>query len=148
MITIGGCLLHDREYAIVDSNGNFINGKNNPLVHTLRSAIDFEKEIVSFRAQGNTEWNHFHLHHEKPAIDAYLTTYFNIPSTLLQNKEGRFMDIPDMSGITLLSTASLNSITEWFNHMDLEETRKRFRATIEIEGTSPFWEDHLFSKEG
>ncbi|MEP7322545.1 MAG: MOSC N-terminal beta barrel domain-containing protein [Saprospiraceae bacterium] len=148
MVTKGGCLLHDREYAIFDSEGNFINGKNNSLVHTLRSAIDFEKEIVSFRPQGITEWNHFHLQDEKTAIDAYLTSFFKIPSTLLQNKEGRFMDIPDISGITLLSTSSLNSIAGWFNHMDLEETRKRFRATIEIEGTSPFWEDHLFSKEG
>ncbi|MGH2563086.1 MAG: MOSC domain-containing protein [Ginsengibacter sp.] len=147
-ITKGGCLLHDREYAIADLDGNFVIGKTNPLVHILRSSIDFEKEVVSFRHQGDIKWNQFHLQNEKLAIDSYLTTFFKMPVTLLQNKEGRFMDIPDISGITILSTSSLNSISEWFNNMELEETRKRFRATVEIEGATPFWEDHLFSKEG
>ena len=148
MITKGGCLLHDREYAIADLDGNFIIGKTNPLVHSLRSLINFENEEISFRRQGEVKWHQFHLQKERSAIDSYLTSFFKIPSTLLQNKEGRFMDIPDISGITILSTSSLTSISEWFNNMELEETRKRFRATIEIEGTIPFWEDHLFSKEG
>ena len=148
IIIKGGCLLHDREYAIADVNGNFIIGKTNPLVHTLRSFIDFEKEMVSFRHQGDIQWNQFHLQNEKPGIDAYLTDFFKIPATLLQNKEGRFLDIPDISGITILSESSLHSISGWFNNMELEETRKRFRATIEIEGATPFWEDHLFSKQG
>ncbi len=148
MVTKGGCLLHDREYAIADLDGNFIIGKTNPLVHALRSSVDFENEVVSFRREGEVQWHQFHLQNDKPAIDAYLTAFFKIPATLLQNKEGRFLDIPDISGITILSTASLESIAAWFNNMETEETRKRFRATIEIEGTSPFWEDHLFLKEG
>jgi hypothetical protein len=98
--------------------------------------------------QGEIKWNDFHLQNEKSAIDSYLSSFFKIPCTLLQNNEGRFMDIPDISGITILSTSSLNSISQWFNNLELEETRKRFRATIEIEATTPFWEDHLFSKEG
>ena len=31
--------------------------------------------------------------------------------------------------------------------MELEETRKRFRATIEITNVPAFWEDHLFYEE-
>ena len=57
MITEGGCLLHDREYALSDEHGNFIIGKTNPLVHSLRSTIDFEKDIISFRQQHETTWN-------------------------------------------------------------------------------------------
>ncbi|MFL5745770.1 MAG: MOSC domain-containing protein [Niastella sp.] len=148
LIIKGGSILHDREYAIVDSNGNFIIGKTNPLVHALRSTIDFEKEIVSFRHHENSEWDKFDLQNEKSAIDAYLSAFFKIPVTLHQNKEGRFMDIPDISGITILSTESLKAVAAWFDNIDLEETRKRFRATIELEGADPFWEDHLFSKEG
>ncbi len=148
MITEGGCLLHDREYAITDANGNFINGKANPLVHSLRSAIDFEKEIISFRHQQDTTWNHFHLVNERAIINSYLTHFFKISATLVQNKNGRFLDIPDVSGITILSTGTLQSVAEWFNNLDLEETRKRFRATVEITGVEPFWEDHLFSKPG
>ena len=148
MITEGGCLLHDREYAISDEEGNFIIGKTNPLVHSLRSTVDFENETISFRQQHETTWNQFHLQKEKSAIQSYLTDYFGVRTLLHQNKKGRFMDIPDISGVTVLSTSSLQSVSEWYNNMNLDETRKRFRATIEIEGVPAFWEDHLFSKEG
>ena len=148
MITEGGCLLHDREYAISDEEGNFIIGKTNPLVHSLRSTVDFENETISFRQQHETTWNQFHLQKEKSAIQSYLTDYFRVRTLLHQNKNGRFMDIPDISGVTILSTSSLKSISEWYNNMNLDETRKRFRTTLEIEGVPAFWEDHLFSKEG
>jgi uncharacterized protein YcbX len=148
MITEGGCLLHDREYAISDEAGNFIIGKTNPLVHTLRSTIDFETETISFRRQNETTWSQFHLQKEKIKIQSYLAHYFGIPVHFNKNSTGRFMDIPDISGVTILSTSSLQSVSEWFNNMNLEETRKRFRATLEIEDVPAFWEDHLFSTEG
>ena len=148
MITEGGCLLHDREYAITDELGNFIIGKTNPLVHNLRSTIDFETEIISFRKQNETSWNKFHLQKEKAAIEYYLADHFGTRVRFNKNSTGRFMDIPDDSGATVLSTSSLQSVSEWFNNLTLEETRKRFRATIEIEGVPSFWEDHLFSSEG
>jgi uncharacterized protein len=148
IITDGGCLLHDREYAITDEKGNFVIGKTNPRVHTLRSNIDLETGTISFRQQGDNLWNEFHLQKDKPGIKAYLSHYFGFPIILNKNSTGRFLDIPDISGITILSSSSLRSISEWFSNMELEETRRRFRATIEIEGVPAFWEDHLFSTEG
>ncbi len=148
MITDGGCLLHDREYAITDEAGNFLIGKTNPRVHTLRSSIDFENKMISFRQQGETSWHPFHLQKEKTAIESYLAGYFGIPILFKKNSTGRFMDMPDISGVTIFSTASLEAVAAWFNNMDLEETRKRFRATVEIEGVPAFWEDHLFSTAG
>lgn len=144
----GGCLLHDREYAILDTNGRFINGKSNALVHLLRSKVDLEKEIISFRHEEATTWTDFLLQKEKAAINEYLSEFFTEPATLAQNREGRFMDIPDIAGITILSTASLEAVSGWFNDMDMDEVRKRFRATIEISGVPAFWEDKLFLKEG
>jgi uncharacterized protein len=144
----GGCLLHDREYAILDGNGHFINGKSNALVHLLRSKVDFENEIISFRHEEERTWNDFHLQKEKDAVDEYLSSFFKEPATLIQNSEGRFMDIPDIAGITILSTASLEEVAGWYNGMDMEEARKRFRATIEISGVPAFWEDKLFIEEG
>jgi uncharacterized protein len=148
MITDGGCLLHDREYAISDEEGNFIIGKSNPLVHRLRSTVDFENETISFRQQNEVVWNQFHLQNEKAAIERYLGQYFGVPVLFNKDSRGRFLDIPDISGATILSTASLQAISEWYDHMNIEETRKRFRATVEIDGVSAFWEDHLFSREG
>ena len=131
-----------------DEEGNFINGKSNALVHSLRSAVNFENETISFRPVVETTWKHFHLKKERSAIESFLTDYFGIKTSLLHNQTGRFMDIPDISGVTILSTASLQEVSAWFDNMNLDETRKRFRATIEIEGVPAFWEDHLFSKEG
>ena len=148
VVTKGGCLLHDREYAITDTDGNPIIGKTNPLVHSLRSSIDFEKDEISFRRREETTWRRFHLQKERPKIESYLTEFFGTPSVLHQDTQGRFMDIPDIAGVTVLSTGSLKTVSGWFNNLDLEETRKRFRATIEIDGVPPFWEDRLFSKDG
>jgi uncharacterized protein YcbX len=38
-------------------------------------------------------------------------------------------------------------VADWFN-LNLDEIRKRFRATIEIENVPAFWEDRLFKKPG
>jgi uncharacterized protein len=147
-ITEGGCLLHDREYAISDSAGKFIIGKTNPLVHTLRSAVDFNTGLISFRQADETSWRHFHLQKQKKEIQSYLSDYFGMETILQQDKTGRFMDMPDISGATVLSTSSLQEVSGWFDHMNVDETRKRFRATLEIEGVPSFWEDRLFSMEG
>jgi uncharacterized protein YcbX len=144
----GGCLLHDREYAIVDSNGKFVKGKNNDLVYLLRSQVDFENEIISFRNETEDRWNSFHLQNDKQAIDEFLSLFFKMPVTLIRNTEGEFLDIPVQSGVTVLSQGSLQTVGSWFNDMDLEETRKRFRATIEITDAPAFWEDKLFLEEG
>ncbi len=144
----GGSLVHDREYAIIDNNGKFVNGKSNPLVHLLRSKIDFEKEIISLRHEAGTDWDYFHLQKDKATIDEFLSSFFKMPVALYKNTEGEFLDIPVQSGVTVLSTASLQAVGAWFNNMDIEETRKRFRATVEMAAVPAFWEDHLFLEEG
>lgn len=147
MITEGGCLLHDREYAIMDSVGKFVIGKTNPLVYSLRSTIDFVKKTISFRLKSESAWITFHLQ-DKSGIESYLSDYFGTPVYFLKNSTGRFLDIPDISGATVISESSLKAVSEWYKNLNLEETRKRFRATLEIEGVPAFWEDRLFSADG
>lgn len=147
-IGTGGCLEHDREYAIINSNGKYVNGKSNALVHLLRSKIDLENENISLKHETEISWHHFHLQNDKAALDEFLSSFFNLPVTLHKNTEGKFLDIPVKSGMTILSTASLQTVGHWFNNMPLEETRKRFRATLEINNVPAFWEDRLFYQEG
>lgn len=135
---------HDREYAIKDSNNKFVNGKRNALVHLLRMDIDFETGIISFRHQAETDWQAFHLQKDKLAINEYLSAFFKMPVSLHKNTEGRLLDIPDISGMTIVSTASLQTVSGWFNDLELDETRKRFRATLEIADVPAFREDRLF----
>ncbi len=148
MISAGGCLVHDREYAIFNKLGKFVNGKSTPLVHSLRSEFDLDNNIVAFRRNEETVWKKFDLLNENNKIASYLSDHFKIPVTFLQNSTGRFLDIPDISGITVLSTASLDVVSNWFDDLSVEESRKRFRATIELEGVEAFWEDHLFTSDG
>ena len=135
-ISPGGCLLHDRELAITDALGNPIIGKTNPAVHRLRASVDFESSTVSFRDADDAEWIPFRIPDQLPLINAYLSGFFGMPVVLHQNRRGRFLDKPDISGITLVSAESLESVNGWFPGMDLGETRKRFRASVEIPGAA------------
>ena len=120
-IGTGGCLEHDREFAICDSNGKFVNGKSNALVHLLRSEIDFGNEIISFRHETADTWNSFHLKKDKAAIDEFLSAFFNMNVTLSRDTEGRFLDVPVKSGVTVLSNASLKDVAGWFNDMVIDD---------------------------
>lgn len=148
IITEGGCILHDREFAIFDENGKYVNGKNNPLVHALRSKVDFENDTLSFRHKDANVWNHFRYEHDREALLAYLSDFFKIPVTIRRDATGRFLDLPDRGGVTVLSTSSLQSVSEWYSGLSISETRTRFRANLEIESSEPFWEDRLFSTPG
>jgi len=148
MVTEGGCLQHDREFAIIDTNGKFVNGKSNILTHSLRSTYDFENETISLKHNYDSVWNTFHLQNERVEINSYLTKFFSMPCELFQDKGGRFLDIPDQSGATVLSTESLKTVSGGFGNINLEETRRRFRATIELANVPAFWEDKLFLEEG
>ena len=58
--------------------------------------------------------------------------------------------IPDdliANGPTIISTASLDTLAGWFPGLTTAEARLRFRATLEIDGVPPFWEDQLFGAE-
>jgi uncharacterized protein len=148
MITDGGCILHDREFAMIDPDGNYVNGKSNPLVHSLRSSVDFITETITFRKNPESNRKEFHLIKEKSEIELYLSEYFGFQVDFKRNTNGRFLDVPDIAGVTILSTSTLRTISGWYGNLSTEETRKRFRATLEIEGVDAFWEDCLFSKVG
>lgn len=143
----GGCLLHDRAYAIKGLDLKYVNGKKNPLVHLLRMKIDLDRQVVFFRHQSESQWHEFSLTDQKIDIDKYLSVFFGMPVNLHKNTEGRFLDEPDISGMTILSTASLQEVSAWFGNMPVAETRKRFRATLEVSHVPAFWEDQLFNDE-
>ena len=58
------------------------------------------------------------------------------------------MDIPTASSVTIVSEASLQSLQEEFSDRTLEDLRLRFRATIELAGVDPYWEENLVGEPG
>ncbi|HEY2456644.1 MAG TPA: hypothetical protein VGI13_05040, partial [Candidatus Acidoferrum sp.] len=58
-----------------------------------------------------------------------------------------FPDDTIANGPTIVSTASLQSVADWFPGISLDETRLRFRASLEIDNVPAFWEDQLFGED-
>lgn len=143
-----GALEHDREFALVDERGNFINGKRNVKVHLLRSHFDPEQKILSLRVENSDRKASFHLCHQKPELESWLSDYFDLKVSLLQNSITGFPDDTNARGPTVISTATIEKIATWFPDLSGEEMRLRLRANLEIEGVPPFWEDRLFAEAG
>jgi hypothetical protein len=143
-ISRGGCLLHDREFALRDRDGQMVIGKTNALVHTLRTKFDLDSQTISLRREGEASWQPFHWFREQKQLEAFFSDHFGTPIELVRDTTGRLLDIPDQSGATVVSTASLQTVGEWFPTLDFPQVRRRFRTSLEISGVPAFWEDRLF----
>jgi uncharacterized protein YcbX len=75
----------------------------------------------------------------------WFSAYFEQQITVRYSADG-FPDDALASGPTIVSTASLEAVAGWFA-LPLEEIRRRFRATLEIDGVPAFWEDQLFAED-
>ena len=140
-----GALAHDREFALFDHQGKFVNGKRNAKVHLLRSHFDPNYQTLCLQIQGTDKTVSFNLKCDRPALVAWLSDYFGFPVKLIQNLETGFPDDTEAAGPTVISTATIEQVTSWFPGLNIEEMRRRLRANLEIGGVPPFWEDQLFT---
>jgi hypothetical protein len=141
-----GALEHDREFAILEQQGRFVNGKRNAKAHLVRTQFDFNAATVCLQVQGAEQTRVFHLDEQRAELEAWLSEYFGLQVELRQNSLTGFPDDTDASGPTIISTATLETAASWFPGIGAEEMRRRLRANIEIEGVPPFWEDRLFAE--
>ncbi|WP_129116552.1 MOSC domain-containing protein [Halegenticoccus tardaugens] len=143
-IVENGGLAGDREYALFDGAGNYVNGKRNADVHRLRSAFDPGAGTVTVDAPGRTKRT-FSLEGDREALTEWLSAYFGEPVELRRNRAGGFPDDTDASGPTVVSTATIREVASWFPGIDEGGMRRRLRANLEIGGVPAFWEDRLFA---
>lgn len=141
-----GALKRDREFAIFDKSGHFVNGKRNQQVHAIRSQFNLETNIVSLQVGGNDYAYSFHIEKERNVLESWLSEYFGFPVEIKQNLDTGFPDDTASPGPTIISTATLETIASWYPGLDVEEARSRFRSNIEIAGVPAFWEDQLFTE--
>ena len=90
----------------------------------------------------------FSLLDEQREIGEWLSNALGIACGLAENPAGGFPDDTDSPGPTLVSTATLEEVARWFPGLTLDETRRRFRANLEVGGVEPFWEDRLVGPTG
>lgn len=143
-ITTGGALKHDRRFAIFDPKGKYINGKNNAAIHKLRSTFDLDADTITLTQPDTLESISFSLDTDIPALTAWLSNYFQTSAQLQENPTHGFPDDPKAGGPTIVSQASLDSVSQWFPELDRPEVARRMRANLEITDAAAFWEDGLF----
>ena len=145
VLLASGALEHDRRFVLCDRQGDCINGKSRPEIHRLRSDFDLNARVWSLRIEETPEVHRFHIDTQRAELLAWLSDYFDISVSLVENPDAGFPDDTDSPGPTVISTATLSEVGRWFG-LDRAETRRRFRANLEIDGVEPFWEDRLVAE--
>ncbi|WP_397570176.1 MOSC domain-containing protein [Schlesneria sp. T3-172] len=147
-VLASGALQHDRQFALVDSSDRFMTAKRTPLMHRLRLQVDPLKRTFDVSQRDGSFPLSGELDQQGEQLSDWLTEYFSQDISIVENDTTGFPDDTDSNGPTIVSTATLNVVSEWFGGLPLDEVRNRFRASIEIDGVEPFWEDRLVLREG
>jgi uncharacterized protein len=146
-----GALQGDRTFAMVDSNGKFVNAKRYPKIHLLRSQFDLKNQTVQIQIQGQDSNYGFDLSNDLNSgsnwvdFELWMSEFFEFSVKLVQNLEMGFPDDTNSPAPTITSTATLETIQSWYPDLSLEEIRLRFRTNLEIAGIEAFGEDRLFA---
>lgn len=140
-----GALQHDREFAIIDANQRVVNAKRTEQIQRLRSTFQLKQRTITISAP-DSEPETFHLEHEREPFAQWLSQYFGFSVTLTQNTDTGFPDDLDSPGPTIISTASLTAVSQWYPGTSTDEIRRRFRSNLELSNVSAFWEDQLFDQ--
>lgn len=139
---------HDAETTSVGGRGAYMNGKRTDAVHRLRSSFDAEAGTLTLHINGAETRHEFDL--DDPAeLNVWLSEYFG-RSVSVRRADGGYPDDRELSGPTVISTATLRTVASWFPSpsVSVEAMRRRFRANIEIGGVPAFWEDRLYAGHG
>lgn len=140
-----GTLTNDRRWAMFDANDRVINSKTCSKLHQIRSTFSFAPSIIRIQTNGNDDHT-FDLTSELNDLETHLSQFLDQSVTIRENMNAGFPDDTDSPGPTIISTATLETVAEWFA-IPLDEVRRRFRTNLEIDGVEPFWEDQLFGPE-
>jgi uncharacterized protein YcbX len=155
-ISPSGGLALDRAWALYSVDGKWVNGKRTQAIHLIRANYSPDLREVTLSVPGDrreipTRTFAFPEAHEDAA--EWFSVFFD-QQIIVRYSENGFPDDTVASGPTIVSTASLESVSDWFGPtpqgfpgVSVNEARKRFRATLEINGVPAFWEDQLFGED-
>ena len=143
-----GGLELDRVWALYSADGRWVNGKRTAAMHLIRAKYAPDLRSVTLTAPGDRREipaMTFAFPGDPDGAAEWFSMYFEQAIQVRYTREG-FPDDGLAPGPTIVSTASLEAVCGWFSGMSLDEARRRFRTTLEIEGVPAFWEDQLFAE--
>ncbi len=92
LVLQSGALECDRQFAMFDEQGKYVNAKRYAKIHLLRSIFDLENKIVSLQIQGSETKESFNLESETPQLEAWLSEFFGFTVKLRKNLITGFPD--------------------------------------------------------
>jgi hypothetical protein len=157
-----GGLELDRVWALYSADGRWVNGKRTAAIQLVRTAYAPDVSSVTFTVPGDRRdipAMTFAFPGDTEGAAEWFSMYFEQAIQVRYTREG-FPDDGLAPGPTIVSTPSLEAVCAWFPGMTLEEARRRFRTTLEIDASASamsasatgqeklpaFWEDQLFSE--
>jgi uncharacterized protein len=156
-ISPSGGLTFDRAWALFSVDGKWVNAKRTAAVQLIRADYSADLTSVTLSVPNdsrNIPTRTFAFPHAYDDAAEWFSVFFDQQIIVRYSPEG-FPDDPIANGPTLVSTASLKAVCDWFPGLTLEEVRLRFRTSLEIDLAPsdsaqvkilpPFWEDQLFS---
>jgi len=133
----GGGLEHDRAWALFSVDGRWVNGKRTAAMHLIRASYAPDLSSVTLGVPGDRRKipaRTFPFPGGTEDAAEWFSVYFEQQILVRHSPEG-FPDDNIANGPTIISTASLQHVCEWFPGMTLENARQRFRSTLEIDST-------------
>ena len=158
----GGGLEHDRAWALFSVDGRWVNAKRTAAMHLLRASYAPDLSSVTLAVPGdrrNIPARTFPFPGGYEDAAEWFSVYFE-QQILVRHSPVGFPDDNIANGPTIISTASLQAVSDWFPGITLESARQRFRATLEIDAADAaapaanrnghlpaFWEDRLYGED-
>ena len=158
----GGGLEHDRAWALFSVDGRWVNGKRTAAMHLIRASYAPDLSSVTLAVPGDRRKipaRTFPFPGGAEDAAEWFSVYFEQQILVRHAPEG-FPDDTIANGPTIISTASLQTVTGWFPGLTLDAVRQRFRTTLEIDSADvaakaasanghlpAFWEDQLYGED-
>ena len=131
----GGGLQHDRAWALFSVDGRWVNAKRTAAMHLLRATYAPDLSSVTLAVPGdrrNIPARTFPFPAGAEDAAEWFSVFFEQQILVRHAAEG-FPDETVASGPTIVSTASLQAVCDWFPGITLDSARQRFRTTLEID---------------
>jgi uncharacterized protein len=134
-----GGLELDRAWALYSADGRWVNAKRTAAIHLIRAMYAPDLSSVTLSVPGdrrNVPAMTFAFPSDTEGAGEWFSMYFEQVVLVRYAREG-FPDDGLAPGPTIVSTASLRAVCKWFPGMTLDEARRRFRTTLEIDEATP-----------
>ena len=169
----GGGIAYDRRWQFVDSDGRVVHAKRQAVVQVIRASFDISGLLPGGPASCRHGDSFVTLRIDPlavgrgtlPGIERLRglqeTTFPLVPGSsgpcgwlaeavgfevfLRERPSGGFPDDLDAPGPTLITSATINMVANWFG-LNAFEVRRRFRTNLEIGSCDAFWEDTLIQR--